>query len=57
MFCSKKNYEDDNVAVSMEGKTYYVTYGNSISLPASYCKEPSQTEITTTAEIVCYVDY
>ena len=57
MFCSKKNYEDDNIAVSMEGKTYSVAYGSTISLPASYCKESSQTEITTTAEIVCYVDY
>ena len=57
MFCSKKNYEDDNVAVSMEGKTYYVTYGNGIELPASYCKESSQTEITTTAEIMCHVSY
>ena len=56
MFCSKKNYED-NIAVSMEGKTYSVAYGNSIELPASYCTERSQTEITTTAEIVCYVDY
>ena len=57
MFCSKKNYEDDNIAVSMEGETYSVTYGSAISLPTSYCKERLQTEITTTAEIVCYVGY
>ncbi len=48
--------QDNSTVVSIEGDTYRLdAYYARIPLPESYCKESSQTEITTTAEIQCEV--
>ena len=52
MGCSGR---DNSTVVSIEGTTYILGGYISIDLPESYCKESSQTEITTTAEIQCEV--
>ena len=56
MFCSA-SWGTGYKEISIEGKSYRFETNVGISLPASYCKEPSQTEITTTADISCEVHY